>query len=124
MNFIDSNIIAYAFYENEFRERCQKTVQKGGIINSVTLLEAFNIIEYNTSRLYAIKAMRALLRSNLIIINVDINMVFNMLRCAERYKQLKCIDLLHYLTAKLHNCEAIVSYDKDFDRLEIPRVQE
>ncbi|MBI2632176.1 hypothetical protein HYW75_04180 [Candidatus Pacearchaeota archaeon] len=43
MRFIDSNILAYAFYENENREKCQNFIKEGGIINTVNLIESFNL---------------------------------------------------------------------------------
>jgi len=121
MKFIDSNIIAYAFYENRFRENCQKAIKEEGIINTVNLIEAFNIIEYETNKEMATKAIRALLKSDIRIINVDINLIFEALKKATRYKKLRFIDLTHYITALLNNCDSILSYDKDFDNLDIPR---
>ena len=66
--------------------------------------------------------MRSLLKSNLFIVNVDINLVFEALKKAPKYPRLKFIDLIHYVTALLQNCNEIASYDDDFDDLEIKRV--
>ena len=71
MKFIDSNIIAYAFYENELQRQCQNAVREGGIVNVLVLAEAFNIIEYHSSRTYATQAIRSLIKSSLHIISVD-----------------------------------------------------
>lgn len=121
MKFIDSNILAYAFYQNKFQEVCQRIINEGGVINTINLIEAFNIIEFETNRDAATKAVKGFLKSNLVIINADINLVFEALKKAHVYKNLKCIDLIHYATALLNNCESIVSYDADFDGLDIPR---
>ena len=79
MRFIDSNVLAYAFYENENREKSQEIIKNGGIINTVNLIEAYNIIQL-------------------------------------------FIDMVHYTTSLLCNCQEIASYDSDFDNLDIKRV--
>ena len=122
MRFIDSNVLAYAFYSNVASKRCQEIIKEGGIINCVNLIEAFNIISYETSAEYAVKAVRSLLKSNLKIVNVNVALIFESLKRATKYKKLKFIDLLHYTTALLYNCNEVVSYDSDFDNLEIKRV--
>lgn len=123
MRFIDSNIIAYAFYQNEYQENCQNILRGEGITDTIALAEAFNIIEYESSRNMAMIAMRSILRSNIEIKDIDVNTIFEALKKADTYKKLKFIDLLHYTIASQKNCESIVSYDKDFDNLEIPRVE-
>ncbi len=122
MRFIDSNVLAYAFYDNRNRERCQEIIQEGGIINTINLMEAYNIIQSEFDTEYATKAIKSLLKSNLQIVNADINLIFEALKKTLRYGRLKFIDLVHYTTALLHGCEEIASYDSDFDGLEIKRV--
>lgn len=121
MRFIDSNILAYAFYENEFQENSRDVIRRGGVTDTLCLIEAFNIIEMQTNREIAIKSIRGLLRSDLKVINTDINAVFEALKRSMEYKQLKFLDLIHYTIAVLDDCESIMSYDADFDKLEIPR---
>src|SRR3989344_861177 len=118
MKFIDSNILAYAFYNNKYQDRCQKIIKEGGIINTINLVEAFNIIEHEISREIAIKSIRGLLKSNLKIIDADLNLIFESLKKGEKSK-LNFIDLIHYTSALLNNCETIISYDLDFNGLEI-----
>ena len=122
MRFIDSNILAYAFYENQFRERCQEIIKEGGVINTVNLVEAYNIIQYEINNEYATRSIRSLLKSNLKIIDININIIFETLKRTSKYKKLKFIDLLHYTTALLYNCGKIMSYDSDFDNLDIKRI--
>lgn len=122
MRFIDSNILAYAFYDNKNRGRCQELISESGIVNTLNLIEAYNIIEYETSTEHATKAVKSLLKSNLDIISVDINLVFEALKKAPTHRRLKFIDLIHYVTALVSNCSEIASYDKDFDELDINRV--
>ena len=121
MKFIDSNILAYAFYQNEHQESAQKIIKEGGIITSANLIEAFNIVEYETNRDIAVSSIKSLLKSHLKIIDLDINFIFQALKRAEKYKQLKFMDLVFYTTALTFHCEAIVSNDSDFKNLEIPR---
>lgn len=124
MRFIDSNIMAYAFYQNERQENCQNILRGGGITDTIALAEAFNIIEFESSRNMAIIAVRSILRSNIEIVDLNVNTIFEALKKADTYKKLKFIDLLHYTVVSLKKCESIMSYDKDFDGLEIVRVEE
>jgi predicted nucleic acid-binding protein len=123
MKYIDSNIFAYAFYNNEHQHACQQAIRDGGVTNTINLIEAFHIIELQTSRDLAIRAIKGLLKSNIAIIDADINVLFEAVKKAEKYKKLKILDLLHYVTAKSHDCNFILSYDKDFDALEIQRLE-
>ncbi|MBI4918924.1 type II toxin-antitoxin system VapC family toxin [archaeon] len=121
MKFIDSNIIAYAFYENEKRDKCREAILNGGVIDAVCLIEAFNIIELQTDREVAMRTIKGILKSNLIIIDIDTNIIFEALKKSNIYKKLKFLDLIHYTVASINNCSSIFSFDRDFDKLEIPR---
>ena len=122
MRFIDSNILAYAFYDNENRERCQEIIKTGGVANTINLIEAYNVIQFETNIEYATESIKSLLKSNLKIINTDINLIFETLKRTSKHKRLKFLDLVHYTTARLYNCDEIASHDKDFDGLEIKRI--
>jgi len=80
MKLLDSNILAYAFYDNEHTLACQSAIREGGIIDSLSLIEAFFIIEKETSRETAISSIKGLLKSNLAIIDADINLIFEALK--------------------------------------------
>ena len=121
MIFIDSNILAYAFYDNDRKDKCQQAIQKGGIINTVNLIEAYNIIQFEVSREHATKSIKSLLKSNLIIVDVNTNLVFEALKRTLKNTNLKFVDMVHYSCAIVNNCNSIMSYDKDFDNLDIPR---
>ncbi len=120
MRLLDSNILAYAFYSNDFTEDCQKAIREGGLTNTFNLVEAFFIIEKEVNRETAKKSIMGLLKSNIQVLDVDINIIFESLKRAHKYK-LSIFDLIHYTCALLNNCSEIISYDKDFDKLEIPR---
>jgi predicted nucleic acid-binding protein len=121
MRFVDSNIIAYAFYDNEWREACQQVLRDGGLTNMIALVEAYNIIEMEESRERATRAIRGILKSALHVVDIDQKIIFEALKKTERVKKLKFLDLVHYTTASLYSCQAIITVDKDFDCLDIPR---
>lgn len=121
MKFLDSNVLAYAFYSNENTLKCQKTIIEGGLANTFNLIEAFFVIEKETgNREIAQKSIKALLKSNIQIVDVDVNIIFETLKRISRHR-LGIFDMIHYSCALLNDCSAIVSYDKDFDNLEITR---
>ena len=121
MKFLDSNVLAYAFYNNECIDKCQSVIREGGLINILNLVEAFFIIEKETrSREIAQRSIRSLLKLNIKIADVDFNLLFEALKKANRVK-LSIFDTIHYCCALINSCDAIISYDKDFDNLDIPR---
>ena len=120
MEFLDSNILAYAFYDNEYTEECQEAIKEGGITNTFNLIEAFFIIEKETTRERAQKCIKGLLKSNIQIVAIDMNLLFEALKKINQYK-LSIFDMIHYACAISNNCSSIKSYDADFDNLEIPR---
>ena len=121
MRFLDSNVLVYAFYSNENTVRCQQAIKEGGVIDTFNLVEAFFIIEKETgSRETARRSIKGLLKSNLIIVDVDVNLVFEVLKRIQNLK-LSIFDSIHYCCALLDNCTEILSYDKDFDKVELPR---
>ena len=123
MKYLDSNIIAYAFYQNQFQEACQTALLEGGVTSTINLIEAFNIIEYETDRKTALDSIRGILRSNIEIVEIDVNILFESLKRSILYKKLKLLDLVFYIVAYAKSCESFLSYDKDFDGLEIKRVE-
>tara|TARA_Y100000310_G_scaffold344780_1_gene459467 strand:+ start:8375 stop:8746 length:372 start_codon:yes stop_codon:yes gene_type:complete len=120
MKFIDSNIIVYAFYNNNYTEQCQEILRKGGIVNTFVLIEAFHIIEKEVNKEKAIEAIKAILKSHIKIIEIDTNAIFETMKRNNKLN-LTIFDCIHYTTAKMHGCTEIISYDKDFNNLDIPR---
>ena len=121
MKFLDTNVLAYAFYSNENTDRCQAAITEGGFTDTFNLIEAFHIIEKETgSRERAQSAIKGLLKSNVDIVGVDVNAVFEALKRVDR-SRLSIFDTVHYACALINNCNSILSYDKDFDKLDIPR---
>lgn len=121
MNFIDTNVLAYAFYQNEHKERCRAVIREGGITDTLNLLEAFHIIEHETrSRDLAQQAVRAVLRSNIHVVDLDAGIIFEAVKTAGNSK-LSIFDLVHCSSALASECTSILSYDRDFDGLAIER---
>jgi predicted nucleic acid-binding protein len=120
MKFIDSNIIVYAFYNNEHIDKCQEALQEGGITDTFALAEAFHNIEKIIDRKKAQRAIRAVLRLDIKVCNVDLEVIFQAIKRAHKTK-LAYYDLIHYICALHTNCTEILSYDKDFNNLDISR---
>ena len=120
MEFIDTNVLVNAFHNNEHMEECQEAIRKGGIINTLNLAETFHILEKITNRETAEKSVKSLLNSDLEIIDLDINLIFQSLKNSNKYN-LSIFDLIHYICAMQNECESIISYDNDFDNLTIKR---
>ncbi len=120
MNYLDSNILACAFYDNQETKRCQKAIAEGGVTNTFNIIEAFHIIEKELNREEAKQCMRELLKGNLQIEAVDANLLFEALKRMKTH-HLSIFDAIHYTCALLNHCSAIFTYDKDFNGLDIPR---
>ncbi len=121
--FVDSTIVAGAFTPNENREKCQNILREGGVINGLVLIESFDVIERITKkREYALKVIRTLMSSNLEIVELANGIIFEAIKRCDKC-ELRVFDLIHYTTAMFKGCSSIVSYDKDFDRLEIKRAE-
>lgn len=120
--FIDANIIIKAFTDNEDKEKCRNALSEDFITNTLCLVEAQHAISIiKDNKIYASNCVKSLFKSNCIIIQLDKNLLFESLRRIEKYK-LNIFDLINYVTALINNCSEIISYDKDFDDLEIKRV--
>ncbi len=122
MDFLDSNVFVQAFYENENTEKCQEIIKNGGLTDALALVETFHIIEKVVSKEKAEKAIKGILKSNIEIIDLNVNLIFESLKRVGQHK-LSFYDIIHYTCAFLNNCNSIISYDKDFDEkdLEIKR---
>lgn len=122
MNFIDTNVLVLASYANPQQLNCQQVVRESGVINALVLAETFMVLERIIDRKNAQNAIASFLRSNLEIVDLDASAVFAALKQSKRIG-LQFFDLIHYVTALEKGCTAIVSLDKDFDDLKLPRVE-
>jgi predicted nucleic acid-binding protein len=121
MIFADANIFVHAFTNSSKRKQCQELVMVGVATNTFCLAEAHQIITKITKDpLYASACMKSVFRGNVGIIAVDENTFFSAMKFIPR---LKTFDAVHYAAAHVHGCEAIASYDQDFDGLPLKRVE-
>ncbi len=122
MRFIDANILVLASYANDKQQACQKVIREGGVASSLALMETFTVLERIVDRSVAQNAVAAFLRSNLMIAELGVSHLFDALKKSKRTR-LSFFDLIHYVTALASECSEIVSFDKDFDGLELPRIE-
>ena len=122
MNFIDTNVLVLASYENPQQLPCQQVIREGGVINALVLSETFTVLERIVDRKVAQNAIASFLRSNLEVVDLDASAIFAALKQSKRM-DLRFFDLIHYMTAFAHECAAIISFDKDFDNLDLPRIE-
>jgi predicted nucleic acid-binding protein len=121
--FIDANVIIKAFTINLEQEKCQIILSQYFVTNNLCLIEACDAISKITrDQEYAAKCIKSLFKSDGVIIDIDSNILFESLKRIGRYK-LDIFDLIHYVTALVNDCSEFCSYDKDFDNLEIKRIE-
>ncbi|MAG48084.1 hypothetical protein CL617_05760 [archaeon] len=121
--FVDANIIIKAFTTNKDKEDCKDILRKQFITNSLCLVEAYDsICTIINDKNRATNYIKSLYKSDCKIIELDSNLLFESLKRVEKYN-LNIFDLIHYTTALLNNCSEIVTYNHDFDNLEIKRIE-
>ena len=121
--FIDANVITNAFFNNPDKEKCREILKEEFITNTLCLVEAQQVLSaIKKDKIYAADCIRSLFKKNVTIVQLDKNLLFEGIKKAEKYN-LDAFDSIHYATAMLNNCSEIVSYDRDFDELEIKRTE-
>ena len=129
--FIDADVFVNAFVlldatKNRASRELLEKLEKGQI-NLLTdyfvLAETFHVLERYKGTNKSSEVIRKILTfAYLEIVAIDSFAFFEALKRTEKY-QLKINDLIHYTIALLRNAEGIYSYDKDFNRLEIKRIE-
>lgn len=121
--FIDANVIVNGFANNKDKIRCRKILDEGFITDMVCVAEAQDALTtILKDKEKAINCVRSLFKGDNIILPVDKNIFFEALKKAN-ISNLFIMDAIHYAAALLNNCSEIISYDKDFDGLEIKRAE-
>ncbi len=121
--FIDSNVIIKAFTGNADNEKCRKIMFEDFVTNTLCLVESHHAISaIKNNKVYASDCIRSIFKSNGAIVELDGNLLFESFKRADKYS-LNIFDLINYTTALIANCSEFVSYDRDFDGLEIKRVE-
>lgn len=123
MKYVDANVIIKAFTQNDDQRRCREVLEKPFVTTTLCLLEAYHgISRIKSDRIYAAYCIKSLYKTHAQIIDVDRNLLFESLRRIERYP-LTIFDLVSYTVALIRNCTEFVSYDQDFNNLEIQRTE-
>ncbi len=123
MYFIDANVIVKTFTNNEDQAQCRKIILSEFVTDTLSLLEAFDAISViKNDKVTASKFIKSLFKINCTIIDLDKELLFETLKRVDEYN-LETFDLIHYTTALINNCSEIVSYDKNFDNLDIKRIK-
>ena len=121
--FVDSTILIKAFTENRDKHECRGIIYQKFVTNTLCLVEAHHFISLiSKSKTHAAMSIKSLFKNDCIVVDLDKNLLFEAFKRIEKYN-LDTFDLVHYTTALLDNCSEIVSYDRDFDDLEIKRVE-
>ncbi len=120
--FLDSNVIVYAFTTNPKKEKCRKALLELNLLtNSLVIAESISQIATITDKEQSKQALTTILKlGNIRILDLDSGMIFEAIRRNQKY-HLKLFDLIHYVSALTNNCQSMLSFDKDFDNLELPR---
>ncbi len=123
MKFIDANVIIKAFTENKDKDKCRKILQDVTVTDTLVLLEAHHAIQIITAdKLYASQCIKSIFKSHILIVNLDKDLLFESIKKTEKYN-LTIFDLVHLTAALNTECREFVSYDKDFDNLELKRTE-
>ena len=129
--FIDSDVFVNAFVVLD-KEKNRKSREllgqlEQGKISAISdyfvMAETYHITSRFKGSEKAVEIIKKLLSlNNLDVVSVDSYAFFEALKRNAKY-QLKINDLIHFTVALLHNASSIYSYDKDFNGLEIKRVE-
>lgn len=121
--FIDSNIFVNIFLDSPQKDKCRQFLSEDFITDSLCIIETGNVIlKISKDRTFTANCLRSLYRSQGIIKPIDTNLAFEAMKKLEK-SNLSFYDLTHYICALMNTCDAIVSYDKAFDGLEIKRLE-
>ena len=121
--FVDSAVLIKAFTENPDKHKCRAIVHEKFVTNTLCLVEAYHFISLiSKSKTHATMSIKSLFKGDCVVVDLDKKLLFEAFKRAEKYK-LDAFDLINYVSALLSNCTEFVSYDKDFDELEIKRTE-
>ncbi len=123
MRFIDANIIVKAFTDNKDKEACRDALNSEFITDSLCIAEAHSAIAaIKQNSEYATLCMKSMFRKHATIVPIGKDVLFEAFRRIEKYN-LNIFDMIHYTIALQGGCTEFVSYDRDFNSLEIIRTE-
>ncbi len=127
--YIDSNIFIYvALRHPEFGEPCKSLLQKvqqgklAAATSVITLCEVHNEVRKHIGKDAAEIVVQSILSMPLTIFNLDLHSIYGALHQVREHN-LKINDAVHFAVALSVKAEAVYSYDRDFEGLEIKRVK-
>ncbi|MBI2659959.1 PIN domain-containing protein [Candidatus Woesearchaeota archaeon] len=122
--FVDSNVIIFAFTNSSQKQECRNILNQENLVtNTLVLLESYAKITTISSEAHARAAVRNILSlANIKVMDFTNNLFFESVKRSQKYR-LKISDLVHFTTALLHNCSEIISYDRNFDGLDVKRAE-
>ena len=129
--FIDADIFINAFVKlDEKKSKASRllldNLEQGKVrllADYLVLIETYYVIEKYKGWQKASDVLKELLTFTCLeLAAVDGVLFFEALKRKGKYK-LKMNDLVHYTAALLHNAEGMYSYDRDFNGLEIKRIE-
>ena len=130
-DFLDANIFVYAFTKVDLakRDACRSLLLRaeGGKESFVTdylaLVEAFQHVSRLATKAEAQGAFRQLLSlEGFSLVPLGNTLFFEAMK-SYTSSSLQFADHVHFTTAKMSAAQHIFSYDKDFDNLDIRRVE-
>ncbi|MAG16039.1 hypothetical protein CMO88_03180 [Candidatus Woesearchaeota archaeon] len=121
--FVDANVIIKAFIDNEDKDKCRSLLYDEFTTDTLCLVEAHEAISrINKNQEHASNCIKSLFKLNSSIVQLDQNLLYMSFKAPIK-KSLNTFDLIHYVAAIINNCSEFVSYDKDFNNLEIKRIE-
>ncbi|MBI4148803.1 type II toxin-antitoxin system VapC family toxin [Candidatus Woesearchaeota archaeon] len=125
--YIDSNIFLYVALRNpDFFKSCEQLLLKVqqqeilAITSVVTLCE----VHYEVQKQLGIEAanltVQSILSLPMTVVALDLHILSSALHQVKEHR-LQTMDAVHYATALAFTTDTFYSYDKDFNRIEIPR---
>ena len=126
--YVDSNVFLYPIiYKPETVEEARESKDfllkiSEGLVDAYTATITWNEVVWVVRKIFGLKASIELGRKflefpNLKLLNIKRSVVLRAQRLMEKYK-IKPRDAIHAATALENGIETIVSYDRDFDKLE------
>jgi len=127
--YIDSNIFIYvALRHPEFGKPCTSLLHKvqqgkfAAATSVMTLCEVHNVVHRHIGKDAAEIVVQSILSLPLRILNLDLHSIHGALHQAREHK-LRINDAIHFAAALSVNADAVYSYDRDFEGLEIKRLE-
>ena len=126
MRFIDTNILVHAFTFGPRKGACME-VLKGDecfVSSPLILSELFSILfRITKNKQFCHSIITEIIKNpQFSFVSIDKNIAFEAVSHMNKY-DLHFNDACHYATAVACGCEAIVSYDKDFDGMPLKRIE-